>query len=47
MIGWVLDEGDWYYYNKDGVMEKNTTINDSGREYKIGEDGVLKYWKDK
>lgn len=46
--GWVMDQGNWYYYNEAGVMQKNVTITkDDGKEYKIGEDGVLKYWKNK
>ncbi|WP_160685757.1 M56 family metallopeptidase [Clostridium sp. C2-6-12] len=45
--GWVNDQGDWHYYNEDGVMQKNVTITDDGKEYKIGEDGILKYWKNK
>lgn len=45
--GWVIDQGDWHYYNEDGVMQRNVTITDKGKEYKIGEDGILKYWKNK
>lgn len=47
ITGWVMDQGDWYYYNEDGVMQKNVTITDEAKEYKIGEDGILKYWKNK
>lgn len=47
ITGWVNDQGDWHYYNEDGVMQKNVTITDGGKEYKIGEEGILKYWKNK
>ena len=47
ITGWVNDQGDWNYYNEDGVMQKNVNITDGGKEYKIGGDGILKYWKNK
>ena len=35
--GWVQESGKWYFYDKDGVMLKNTTTKDG---YKLGADGA-------
>lgn len=39
---WEEVNGYWYHFNKNGDMDKNTTIkDDSGNEYKLNADGVL------
>lgn len=39
---WEKVNGFWYHFDKDGVMEKNTTIKDEvGNDYVLNEDGVL------
>ena len=35
-IGWIQDNGNWYYFNSNGTMATNTTIDG----YKIGANGV-------
>lgn len=37
---WVIDKGDWYYYDENGVMVKNTTITIGDQKYKFDEYGV-------
>ncbi|NAS19009.1 hypothetical protein GND98_014300 [Clostridium butyricum] len=34
--GWKQIDGKWYYFDSEGKMVKNTTVNG----YKIGADGV-------
>lgn len=40
LTGWQCDRGDWYYFDENGVMQKNTTIKVGGKECKLGEDGA-------
>lgn len=40
LTGWQRDRGDWYYFDKDGIMQKNTTIKVGDKECKLGEDGA-------
>lgn len=40
ITGWVLDKTKWYYFNNEGIMQKNTTIIDGDKKYKLGPDGV-------
>lgn len=40
-IGWLKSNGKYYYFNKSGVMLKNTTLKDSkGKVYKFNSKGV-------
>lgn len=40
-IGWVQDNnGNWYYCNKDGVVQKDTTIIDGDKKYVLDANGV-------
>ncbi|MBN1039756.1 MULTISPECIES: hypothetical protein [Clostridium] len=39
-IGWVLDNGKWYYTNKDGVMQKDTALIEDDNKYVLGTDGA-------
>lgn len=39
--GWVLDAGNWYYFNENGEMQKNTTVSVDGKDYKFDENGIL------
>lgn len=41
VIGWLYDNEKWYYFNKDGVMQKNTTIKEDDKEYKLDETGAV------
>jgi hypothetical protein len=39
--GWMKDSnGVWYYFNSDGVMQKDTTVTTNGHKYKLGSDGA-------
>ena len=38
--GWVLDNGNWYYLNEDGVMQTGW-VQDGSDWYYLGEDGAL------
>lgn len=41
-IGWVKTAKGWYYFYKDGVMQKDAiVIGKNGKEYKLGHDGLL------
>lgn len=40
LTGWHEDRGDWYYFDQNGVMQKNTTIKVGDKECKLGEDGA-------
>lgn len=39
--GWVLDLGNWYYFNENGEMQKNTTIKIGGNDFKFDENGAM------
>lgn len=38
--GWVQSNSKWYYCNKDGVMQKDTTIVENDIKYVLGTDGA-------
>ena len=40
LTGWHEYRGDWYYFDKNGIMQKNTTIKVGDKECKLGEDGA-------
>ncbi len=40
VTGWQEFKGDMYYFNNNGIMQKNTTINVDGVECTLGEDGA-------
>ncbi len=41
-IGWLKTEKGWYYFYKDGTMQKDAiVIGKNGKEYKLGHDGLL------
>ncbi|EHJ02071.1 cell wall binding repeat-containing protein [Clostridium sp. DL-VIII] len=41
-IGWLKTERGWYYFYKDGVMQKDAiVVGKNGKEYKLGHDGLL------
>lgn len=42
VTGWLFDEKEWYHFNNNGVMDKNTTITDDYGKYELREDGTLK-----
>jgi hypothetical protein len=39
--GWVFDQKDWYYFNQNGVMEKDKTIVQNGKNFELGKYGAL------
>ncbi|WP_315071683.1 cell wall-binding protein [uncultured Clostridium sp.] len=42
VIGWLKTERGWYYFYKDGVMQKDAiVVGKNGKEYKLGHDGLL------
>lgn len=40
--GWLNEGSKWYYLDKDGVMQQNTTVKIDGKNYTFGEHGVCK-----
>lgn len=38
---WILKNGKWYFENKAGVVQKDTTITYDGKQYKLDENGVV------
>lgn len=41
VTGWVHTPKGWYYFFTDGVMQKNTIVCENGKEYYLGDDGLL------
>ncbi len=42
VIGWLKTEKGWYYFYKDGIMQKDATVlGKNGKEYRLGHDGLL------
>jgi glucan-binding YG repeat protein len=39
-IGWVMYDGKWHYTNKEGVMQKDTTIIDGDKKYVLDANGA-------
>lgn len=40
--GWIKDgNGIWYYFDNNGVMQKDTIITTNGKTYRLGFDGAL------
>lgn len=38
--GWEQIKNNWFYFNKEGVMQKDTTIIENGKSYKLDINGV-------
>lgn len=39
--GWVKSGDGWYYFDDDGVMQKDAIVLEHGNEFKLGPDGKL------
>ena len=38
---WMMVDGEWYCYDKNGDAYENTFCSSNGKEYYVGEDGQL------
>ena len=38
---WMMVDGEWYCYDKNGDVYENTFCSSNGKEYYVGDDGML------
>lgn len=40
-IGWLKDDGQWWFMNKDGIMQASTWITDANKDYYLQKSGAM------